>query len=117
MKIVSTALAAAALLSFILTHSAFAQQSTEPAPTEIKTRLGTLTYEAGYPTKDTADKLYDEIEYQRAVLAYQLVDNLVSYYSMDVGFQEAGADEGDLIVWERFADPKLIALTPNHTTI
>lgn len=110
-------LVGAVVLSFGLVSNAFGQQGTAPAPTEIETRLGKLTYEAGYPTKETTDKLYDEIEYQRAVLAYQLVDNLVSYYSMDVGFQEAGADEGDLIVWERFADPKLIALTPNHTTI
>jgi hypothetical protein len=74
-------------------------------------------FEAGFPTNETSRKLFDEFDYQRAVLAYQMVDNLVSFYSMDVGFQGAGVDEGDLIVMERFADPKLIALTANHTTI
>jgi hypothetical protein len=49
-----------------------------------------------------------------AVLACQLVDNLVSFYSMDVGFQGTGAAEGDLIVWERFVDPKTIALSQPH---
>ena len=110
-------LVGAVVLSFGLVSNAFGQQGTAPAPTEIETRLGKLTYEAGFPTRETAQKLYDEVDFQRAVLAYQIVDNLVSYYSMDVGFQAVGADEGDLIVWERFADPKLIALTPNHTTI
>lgn len=110
-----TATVSAVLLALVST--AFAQQSQKPAPTEVQTRLGTLKYEAGFPTAETARQLYDEIEYQRAVLAYQLVDNLVSFYSMDVGFQAVGTDEGDLIVWERFADPKCIALTPNHTTI
>ena len=109
--------AALYVLHIVFVSTAFAQQSQKPAPTEVQTRLGSLTYEAGFPTAETSRKLYDEFDYQRAVLANQMLDNLVSFYSMDVGLQGAGADEGDLIVWERFADPKTIALTPNDTTI
>ena len=72
--------------------AAFAQQSAEAAPEKIETRLGTLKYEAGFPTPETVGRLYDEFDYQRAVLAYHMVDNLVSFYSMDVGFQAAGAN-------------------------
>ena len=35
----------------------------------IKTRIGDLQYEAGYPTKATSEKLYDEMDFQRATQA------------------------------------------------
>ena len=44
----------------------------------IETRMGILDYQAGFPTKNTIERLYDEMDYQRAVLAHQISDNLVS---------------------------------------
>jgi hypothetical protein len=41
------------------------------SPLTKATRIGTLHYEAGFPTADTVQKLYDEFDFQRAVLAYQ----------------------------------------------
>jgi hypothetical protein len=76
-----------------------------------------LEYQAGFPTKATVETLYNEMDFQRAVLAYQYVDTLVSYYSMNVAFKAAGANDGDLALWEGFLDPKTIALTGNNTTI
>jgi hypothetical protein len=59
------------------------------------------------------------MDYQRAVLAHQLSDNLVSFYSMHTGPQESikGAEMGDLVVWEKFLDPKGLVLTGNDTTV
>ena len=34
------------------------------------TRIGKLSFENGYPSKDTATKLYDEMDFQRATQAY-----------------------------------------------
>ena len=34
--------------------------------TNLKTVIGDLNYEAGYPTKETVEKLYDEMDFQRA---------------------------------------------------
>ena len=45
----------------------------------IETRMGELEYQAGFPTASTVERLYDEMDYQRAVLAHQLSDNLVSF--------------------------------------
>ncbi|WIY24812.1 hypothetical protein [Parasedimentitalea psychrophila] len=39
----------------------------------IETRMGGLDYSAGYPTDETVSRLYDEMDYQRAVLAHQMV--------------------------------------------
>lgn len=85
----------------------------------VETRMGTLEYNAGYPTKSTIESIYDEMDYQRAVLAHQISDNLVSFYSMYAGPQQAidGAKMGDLVIWENFLDPKGIVLTGNDTTV
>jgi hypothetical protein len=40
-----------------------------PTPTS-ETRLGTLNFEKGFPTEETTRKLFDEMDYQRAVQAY-----------------------------------------------
>ena len=39
-------------------------------PDSVKTRSGVLSFERGYPTQDTDRKLYDELDYQRAVQVY-----------------------------------------------
>lgn len=36
----------------------------------INTRIGKLTFESGYPSKETVKKLYDEMDFQRAAQAY-----------------------------------------------
>jgi hypothetical protein len=52
-----------------------AAESTPVAPNRgglstVNTRLGPLTLENGYPSKATAAKLYDELDFQRATQAY-----------------------------------------------
>jgi hypothetical protein len=54
----------------------------------VETRMGGLDYQAGFPTLETVERLYDEMDYQRAVLAHQISDNLVSFYSMHTGVLE-----------------------------
>jgi hypothetical protein len=36
----------------------------------VNSRIGELTFDSGYPTEATARKLYDELDFQRAVQAY-----------------------------------------------
>ena len=38
-------------------------------PDSINTRIGPLTFERGFPTEETTRKVFDEIDYQRAVQA------------------------------------------------
>ena len=40
------------------------------AAQSVPTRLGDLTLENGYPSRQTADRLYDEMDFQRATQAY-----------------------------------------------
>ena len=39
-------------------------------PDSVSTRIGALTFERGFPTEETTRKVFDEIDYQRAVQAY-----------------------------------------------
>jgi hypothetical protein len=55
----------AALAGTLTLSSAHAQ-----TPDSVETRLGTLSCEKGYPTPETARKLYDEMDFQRAVQAF-----------------------------------------------
>ena len=47
-------------------------------PDRVETRLGTLSFFDGFPDKDTADKLFDNLDFQRAVQAYLLAIPAVS---------------------------------------
>ena len=84
----------------------------------MKTRLGTLTFKQGFPTEETTQKLFDEIDYQRAVQAYLWAYPAVSFESIRIGIKrDLGVDLNDLIIADNFADPKGLWLTANDTTI
>jgi hypothetical protein len=47
------------------------ENKTPASPRETKdSRIGKLTFESGYPSKETVSKLYDEMDFQRASQAY-----------------------------------------------
>jgi hypothetical protein len=110
-------LKAAAFLVVLLTSTTIVGTDSVFAQTETRrTRIGDLTYEAGFPTADTVSKLYDELDFQRAVLAFQYAEPLVAFNEMNIGLHPLGRT-GDLFVVQRFLDPHGIALTANTTTI
>src|SRR5688572_15681836 len=112
----NTKLITAALAGALALTSGCAQQSDAPAsaqtPDTVKTRLGNLKFERGYPTEETAKKLFDEMDYQRAVQAYLWAYPAVSFESIRIGCQrDVGAELNDLIIADKFADPKGLWLT------
>jgi hypothetical protein len=87
-------------------------------PASVETRLGTLDYESGYPTAETTRKLYDEMDFQRAVQAYLWAYPAVSFESIQIATKrDFGTDFNDLGIADNFVDPKSIWLTANDTTI
>ena len=52
-----------ATTAVLLAAPVFAQAET------VNTRIGTLELQAGYPSKETAEKLFDEMDFQRATQA------------------------------------------------
>ena len=83
----------------------------------LDTRMGKLEFEAGYPTQETVDKLYDELDFQRAVQAYLWALPMASYGAMADAHKELGANSHTVIVADKLAEPRQLALTANQDTV
>ena len=82
------------------------------------TRIGALSFEHGFPTEETARKLFDEMDYQRAVQAFLWAYPAVSFESIRVATKrDLGADLNDMVIADNYADPRGVWLTANDTTI
>jgi hypothetical protein len=82
------------------------------------TRIGTFSFPNGFPTEETTRKVFDEMDYQRAVQAYLWAYPAVSFESIRIATKrDLGADLNDLIIADNYADPRGVWLTANDTTI
>ena len=87
-------------------------------PDSVQTRIGPLSFEKGFPTEETKRKVFDEIDYQRAVQAYLWAYPAVSFESIRVAVKrDLGVDLNDMVIADNFADPRGLWLTANDTTI
>jgi hypothetical protein len=109
MLIRKKSLLAAALTAVLALTGVYAQAQA------IDTRMGKLEFNLGMPTKDTREKLYDEMDYQRACQAFLWALPAVGAS----GWQHAGifyGRTGDLDM-VAFKEPEAVAgiLTPSGT--
>ncbi len=73
--------------------------------------VGTVEYIGGYPTKETAQKFYDELDLQRAMEVYLWALPMASYGAMADGHYKQGAGDHAVIVADNSAEPQQLALT------
>ena len=110
-----------------LATGALAMAACTPAPgrpdaanssaNSVATRLGALKLENGYPTKETADKLYDEMDFQRASQAYIWALPAVGFKALyDAQAKTLGVKNGEILLFQDLKD-KAGMLTPNITTL
>ena len=83
----------------------------------IDSRLGELEYQAGYPTGETVEKLYDELDFQRAVQAYLWALPMASYGAMADAHKALGANSHTVVIADKLAEPRQLALTANQDTV
>jgi hypothetical protein len=82
----------------------------------IDTRIGKLTFESGYPSKETVQKLYDEMDFQRASQVYIWGIPAVGINEWrKAHFDVFKAKNGEMPSYLDF-DEKLGILTRNFTT-
>ncbi len=87
-------------------------------PNEMDTRLGKLTFVDGAPTGDTVEKLYDNLDFTRALDAYMNGYQLASLKAMHTGLLAAGAeDNGGVLIWSALMDSQSLFLTANADTV
>ena len=101
--------------------AAFGQDAGLPpaitTPNQVNTRLGTLNFPNGIPTAETADKVYDQLDYIRGVDTFLNSFGGVSMYAIRKGFREAGVQDNSVLIFSGLMDSKSLFLTANCDTI
>lgn len=86
-------------------------------PAQVETSLGTLKFTDGFPDQQTASKLYDNLDFQRAVQAYLLGIPAVSQIANRQAFAGMGAPNTVVPIFEQLLDSRGIVLTGNDDTV
>ncbi|WP_455854596.1 hypothetical protein [Ensifer canadensis] len=86
-------------------------------PDKIESSIGTLNLNYGYPSADTVDKIYDNLDRSRALQAYLLAIPIVNQAGMRDSIRKFGPDNQTDVIWENLVDPKSVELTANDNTI
>ncbi len=87
------------------------------SPDAVETRLGTLRFFDGFPDKQTADKLWDNLDFQRAVQAYLMALPAVSQAANRNAIRTLGAINTVVPIFEKLLDSRSIFLTANDNTV
>jgi len=117
------------LASTVLSISACADDSDTPAENNlsmdatevvtIETRAGELTFEnsfeAGIPVSETVEKLFSEIDFQRACQAYIWATPMMGFYEWMFVHDRQGVERGQVVYHESY-ESKLGGLTFNTST-
>ncbi|MCX5520785.1 DUF1254 domain-containing protein [Kaistia defluvii] len=87
------------------------------APDTAETRAGTLEFKDGVPTAETASKIYDTLDFTRALNAYNNSYRGASALAIVKGFEEIGAKPGDVVIFSKLMDSTSLFLTANADTV
>jgi hypothetical protein len=86
-------------------------------PDKVETRLGTLNFFDGFPDESTAEKCYDNLDFQRGVQAYLAGLPAVSVEALRRGITGFGPANQTVIISESLLDSKSLFLTANTNTV
>jgi hypothetical protein len=110
-------LLAAALISALAvttTRAADAPKMTTAIPPEIttpdsvETRLGTLKFVDGFPDKETTQKVYDNLDFQRGVQAFLTCIPGASASALRHGFRAFGPDNQTVVLFENLMEKGIV---------
>ncbi|MFB9175148.1 DUF1254 domain-containing protein [Roseibium salinum] len=87
------------------------------APDRIETSIGTLDFQDGAPSAETAQKVFDALDFTRALNVYNNSFRGASALGFHKGFQSIGADYNDVIITSKLLDSKSLFLTGNADTV
>jgi hypothetical protein len=101
----------------ILTGAAMALSAIPALSDEVQTRIGTLELNAqGLPPQASVEKLFDEVDFQRATQSYLWGLPIVAFAVWQKAHEDVfGAKDGDIVVYSDFKARQGI-LTANATT-
>jgi len=86
-------------------------------PDSVETRLGTLHFVDGFPDEATAQKLYDNLDFQRAVQAFLLGIPAVSQEVNRAAFADLGPANTVVPIFKQLLNARTLVLTGNDNTV
>jgi hypothetical protein len=86
-------------------------------PDKVETRLGTLEFKAGAPSVATAEKVYDALDFTRALNVFNNSFRGASAYAIRKGFLSIGAEDNTVVLFPELMDAKSLFLTANADTV
>jgi len=86
------------------------------SPDTVETRFGTLHFFDGVPDEPSTEKIYDNLDFQRAVQAYLLALPVVNQVGNRSGILAMGPANTTVPIWEQLVNPRTVELTANNNT-
>lgn len=84
----------------------------------VTTRFGDFEFANGYPTREAADALLDQLVFNRAIEVYLTQIPRVAMIETRRGFREFGAaTPQQFIIWKSLMDAQTLLLTANTETV
>jgi hypothetical protein len=87
------------------------------SPGRVETRLGTLDFFDGFPDKASAQKIFDNLDFQRGVQAYLLALPPVNQAANRNAIRTLGPVNQTVPIFEQLVDSRSIFLTANDNTV
>jgi hypothetical protein len=123
MKYVLRSIASAVTCAMLALPGSASAQTSAPippsltTPDRVETRIGTLEFKDGAPSKATLEKVYDHLDFTYAFRAFVDTYQGVSIQALRKGFVEAGVKDNEVIVFSQLMDAKSLFLTANADTV
>ncbi len=86
-------------------------------PDKVETRIGTLDFKDGMPSKDTLARIYDHSDFTHAFEAIVNTFQGVNMAAIRKGFLDIGVKDNQILVFSELMDAKSLFLTANADTV
>ncbi len=86
-------------------------------PNKVETRIGTMEFKDGMPSKETLDKVYDNLDFTHAFEAFVNTFQGVNMAAIREGNGTIGVKDNEIIVFSQLMDAKSLFLTANADTV
>jgi hypothetical protein len=86
-------------------------------PDKVETRIGPLQFKDGAPSVETAEKIYDTLDFTRALDAFLNSYGGASAYAIRQGLLSIGAEDNTVTIYPELMDSKSLYLTANADTV
>lgn len=86
-------------------------------PDKVETRIGPLDFKDGAPSKETLDRVYNNLDFTHALRAFMDTFQGVSIRAIHKGLLNAGVKDNEVIVFSELMDAKSLFLTGNADTV